>query len=155
MRVGAADIPIQRQRALVGDRFRGRERDAKDCVGAERRLVVRAVERDERAVEHPLVGRVHSDDRVADLTVHVPDGCGDAFAAVARAAVAKFDGLVRAGARAAGDCRPAPGAGRQLDLSLDGRVAPRIQDFPSVDVFDDAHDRSCGQCCECRRSARE
>ena len=103
-------------------------------------------------VERALVGGVEADDGVADLAVHVGDRVGDALAAEALAAVAQLDGLVRAGAGAARDGGPAPGAGHQLDLDLDGRVAAGIEDLPAGDVVNDAHENSWGQCCECIRS---
>ena len=154
MRVGAADVAVQRHPALVGHRLGRRERHAEDRVRAEPALGVGAVERAELGVEHPLVGRVEPDDRVADLAVHVRDGVLHTLAAVAQLAVAELDRLVGAGAGAARDRGPAPGARGQLDLDLDGRVAARVQDLPPGDVVNDAHMNSCGQCCECSGSNR-
>ena len=102
----------------------------------------------ELGVEHPLVGGVEPDDRVADLAVHVRDRVLHALAAVAVLAVAELDGLVRAGAGAARHRGPAPGAGDQLDLDLDGRVAAGVQDLPRRDVIDDAQVNSCCEWCE-------
>ena len=53
----AAEVAPQRL-ALLGRRgVRGRQRDAEDRVGPQPRLVGRAVELDQRAVEALLVGR--------------------------------------------------------------------------------------------------
>ena len=138
VRVGAADVAVQRHAALLGDRLRRRERHAEDRVGAEPALGVGAVERAQLGVEDPLVGGVEPGDRVADLAVHVRDRVLHALAAVADLAVAELDRLVRAGAGAARHRRPAAGARDQLDLDLDGRVAAGVQDLPRRDVVDDA-----------------
>ena len=59
----AAEVAPQRL-ALLGRRRAGRgERDAEDRVGAEARLVRRAVEVDQRAVEARLVERVEAGHR--------------------------------------------------------------------------------------------
>ena len=49
-------------------------------------------------------------------------------------AVAKFPGLVDAGAGPAGDRRAAEGAIGQLDVDFDGGVSAAIEDLPGVDV---------------------
>ena len=153
VRVGAADVAVQRHARLLGDRLRRRQaarrgsrwRRGGPCCRCRRA-------RSSSAVERPLVGGVEADDGVADLAVHVLDGVAHALAAEAVAAVAQLDGLVGAGARAARDRGPAPGARDQLDLDLDGRVAAGVEDLPPDDVLDDAHEYSCGPCCECNRS---
>ena len=123
VRVRAADVAVEREVALVGAGLRRGERDAEQRVRAEARLVVRAVELDQRLVEEALVEAFDPDDRLADLAVDVRDRALDALAAVAVAAVAQLDRLVGAGARPARDGRAAPGPGEELDLDLDGRVA--------------------------------
>ena len=66
-RGGAADIAIERQ--VVGDRrgFRDRKRHAEDRIGAEPRLVGRAVERDHGLVDLGLRFGVHAADGVENL----------------------------------------------------------------------------------------
>ena len=84
---------------------------------------------------------------------HAHDGIGaNALADLAEAGV--IDGFVRTGAGPARDRGAAPGAGGQLDLDLDGRVAAGVQNLPRGDVINDAHVRSCGECCECSGSNR-
>jgi len=62
------------------------------------------------------------------------------LAAVALAvAVAQLDGLALAGRGARGHRRPAPGAGLELHLRLDGRVTTRIEDFTGVETGDRRH----------------
>ena len=143
MGVGAADVPVQRQAALLGHRLGGGQRHAEDRVGAQPALGVGAVERAQLGVEHPLVGRVEPGHRVADLAVHVGDRVLHALAAVARLAVAELDRLVRARAGAARYGRPAPGARHELDLNLNRRVAAGVEDLPPGDVVDDAQVDSC------------
>ena len=139
VRVGAADVAVQRELGLVGRRLRRGERHAEDRVGAEAALVVGAVEGDELVVEEALVGGVEADDGVGDLGVDVLDRGAHALAAVALAAVAQLDGLVGAGAGAARHDGPAARAGEQLDLDLDGRVPPGVEDLPAHDLDDRAH----------------
>ena len=80
------------------------------------------------------------DDRVGDLGVHVLDRAADALAAEALAAVAQLDGLVRAGARAARHDGAAGRARDQLDLDLDGGIAPRVEHLTPDHLDDRAHD---------------
>ena len=56
----AADIAVERQAARLGGRLGHRQADAEDRVGAEPRLVRRAVERDHRRVDLGLVLGVHA-----------------------------------------------------------------------------------------------
>ena len=67
----AAEVAPQRQALLGRRRARGGQRHAEDRVGAEARLVVGAVELDQRAVERRLVERVEAGDRLGDLAVDV------------------------------------------------------------------------------------
>ncbi len=139
MGVRAADVAVERKVALVGSGFGHRERYSEECVRAEPGLVVRAVERDQRLVDQPLVQGLEPDHRLADLVIDVGDRALDTLAAVAVAAVAQLDGLVRAGARPARDGRPPACAREQLHLDLDGRVASRVQNLSRIDVDDGAH----------------
>ena len=77
--------------------------------------------------------------RVGDLAVHVLDRLAHALAAVAIAAVAQLVGLVRAGAGAARHDGPPPRAGEQLDVDLDGGIAPGVEDLAAQDLHDRAH----------------
>ena len=116
-----------------------RERDAENGVRTETCLRRSPVERDHRTVELALVPRVEPEHAVRDLTVDVGDGTGDAFAEPLHATVAKLDGLVLAGRGARGNGRGAERARLEADLDLDGRVAARVEDLPSVNVDDGAH----------------
>ena len=68
-----AEVAPQRQALLGGGRARGGERHAEDRVGAQARLVRRAVELDQRPVEPRLVERVVARDGLRDLPVDVLD----------------------------------------------------------------------------------
>ena len=72
--VRAADVAVERQAGRVGGGARDRERDAEDRVGAELRLVGRAVELEHRLVDEPLVVGVEALDRRADRLDHAVDG---------------------------------------------------------------------------------
>ena len=62
-RLLAAEVAPERQADVRGRGVRGGERHAEDRVGAQARLVRRAVELDQRAVDRELVERVVPDDR--------------------------------------------------------------------------------------------
>ena len=72
----AAEVAPQRLALLGRRRARRGERDAEDRVGAEARLVRRAVEVDQRAVEALLVEHVEAGHRRGDLAVDVADRLG-------------------------------------------------------------------------------
>ena len=98
VRLRAAEVSIERDTHRAGGRVRRRERYAEDRVGAEPRLVGRAVELDEGCVEGGLVGDVGADDLRRDLVEDVEDRLLHALAAVARGiAVAQLQRLVLAG----------------------------------------------------------
>ena len=140
-RVGirTAHVAVERKVTLVRAGFGDRERHTQQGIGAETGFVVRAVERDERVVDQPLIEALEADDRLGDLPVDVRDGPLHTLAAVAVAAVPKLDGLVGAGAGPARNRRPPPGAREELDLDLDGRVASRVEYLSRHDVDDGAH----------------
>ena len=139
VRVRAADVPVEREVRLVGAGLGHRERRAERGVGPEAALGVGAVELDQGAVDVALVERLHAEERVGDLLLDVADGRLHALAAEAVAAVAQLDRLVGAGAGAARDRGPTPGAREQLHLDLDRGVPTGVEDLPGVDVDDAAH----------------
>ena len=147
----AAEVAVQRQALLGGGGARGGQRDAEDRVGAEARLVRRAVELDQRAVEARLVERVEADERLGDLAVDVADRLRDALAAPGVAAVAQLDRLELAGRRAGRDrgaararrsaarprprrsgCRASRGSGGRGRSRSGSRSAPRSRARPRV-----------------------
>src|SRR3989304_1457695 len=92
-----------------GGRVRHRQRYSKCGVGAQARLVGRAVQLDEGAVQGLLVVRAHACYGRRDDLVDVGDGLEHALAAVTLwvavpgGAVAELQRLVDAGGRAGGD----------------------------------------------------
>ena len=138
--LGAADIAVERQ--LVGDR-RGlgdRQRHAEDGVGAEPRLVGRAVERDHRLVDLALRLGVHAADGIENLAFDGGDRLLHALAEIAfLVAVAQFDRLMRAGRGAGWHRGAAARAVLEHDLDLDGRVAAAVEHFAADDVGDGGH----------------
>ena len=91
-------------------------------------------------VDGCLVGGVHPRERGGELAVHVGDRQRHALAEPIVAAVPELHGLELAGGCPRGDCGPAEGARLELDVDLDGRVPPRVEDLPSVDAGDLAHE---------------
>ena len=135
----AAEVAPQGEPLLRRRGVRGRQRDAEDRVGPQPRLVGRAVELDQRAIEALLVGGVAAVDGLGDLAVDVAHRLGHALAAVRVGAVAQLGGLELAGRGAAGHDR-APGRARaQHELDLDRRIAATVEDLPGVDLVDLAH----------------
>ena len=141
VRVGAADVPVQREPVLLGDGLGCRERDTEQRVGTEARLVVGAVERARAVASRPRWSVASTPTTASRISlVHVVDGLGDALAAVARVAVAELDRLVGTGAGPARHGGPAARARDELDLHLDGGVAAGVEDLPADDVLDKGHD---------------
>ena len=138
--VGAADVAVERQAGGVGRGASDGQRDAEDRVGAEVRLVGRAVEVDHRLVDEALVVGLHAFERRADLGQDTVDGAEDALAEVAVAAVAQLDRLERSGGGATGHGGPGEDSVVELDLDLDSGVAARVEDLACSDGFDCCHD---------------
>ena len=140
VRVRAADIAVERQAGGFRRGLGDRQRHAEDGVGAEPALVRRAVELDHRLVDVDLVLGFHAADRLEDLAVDGLDRLLDALAEIARAAVAQFDRLMRAGRGAGRNRGAAHRAVLEHDVDLDGRVAAAVQNFAADDVDDGGHD---------------
>ena len=142
-RLRPADIAIERQRRSLGRGLRDGERDAEDGVGAETRLVRRAVEIDHRLVDGDLVLRLHAADMIEDLAVDRRDGLGDALAEeLGFVAVAQLDRLVRAGRGARRHRGAAHRAVLEHHVDLDRRIAPAVEDLAGDDIDDRGHARA-------------
>ena len=137
--VGAADVTVERQAGRVGRGAGDGQRDAEDRVGAEVRLVGRAVEVDHRLVDEALVVGVEALERRADLLDDTGHGLLHALAAVRLLAVAQLDRLERSGRGTARDRRAGERTVVQRHLDLDRGVAPRVEDLAGADSFDDRH----------------
>src|SRR5439155_2223519 len=114
---------------------------AENGVGAEPRLVGRAVERDQRLVDLGLAFGFHAADRIENLTLDRGDRLLHALAEVARlVAVAQLHRLMGAG-RGTRRHRGAPArAVRQQDFDFDSRIAATVEDFTADDVGDGCHE---------------
>ena len=136
----AAEVAPQRQALLGRLRVGRRQRHAEDRVGAQTRLVGRAVQRDQRLVEAALIGGVQArapPRAISPLTFATARR--DALALPALAAVAQLCRLELARRGARGHRRVAVGAGAQADLDLDRRVAPAVEDLTGVNSLDLTH----------------
>ena len=122
-----------------GGRLGDGERHAEDGVGAEARLVGRAVELDHRLVDLDLVLGVETADRLEDLAVDGFDGALDALAEITLAAVAKLDRLMRTGRGAGRHRRATKAAVLQVHIHFDGGIAAAVEDFAADDVDDSGH----------------
>jgi len=123
-RARAAEVPVQRQAGLLCRGAGNRHRDGERRVGAEPRLVVRAVEVEQRPVDPGLLGGVQAHEGLGDLGIDVLDRAQHPLAEIAvRIAVAQLDRLARPGGRARGNRRPAHHAGFEENVAFDGRIA--------------------------------
>ena len=131
----AAEIAEQRL-AGVGRRGMGRgQRNAEDGVGPQLALVLGAVQVDHPPVQRGLIQGVHAGQFVGQDVVDVVDRLQHALAQVKRlVAVAKFQGLVNARARAAGNRRAAEGTVGQLHVNLDGGISTAIENLSGMDI---------------------
>ena len=138
-RARSAEVAVERQPDSLGRSVRGRQADSEERVGAELRLVRRAVKVDEQPVEADLVESVDPEQLRPDRVVDVAHGRQHALAAVPlRVAVAQLDRFVCTGRGSGRDHGGAHGAVRQEQVDLDGRVAARVEDLASDDVLDQA-----------------
>src|SRR5690606_23849623 len=84
VRPGTSDIAVERQVGSLGRRLGDREGDAENGVGAEARLVRRAVELDHRPVYLDLVLGFEPADRLEYFPIDRIDGALHALAEIAR-----------------------------------------------------------------------
>ncbi len=139
-RTAAAEVAVQRQTGLLGGRFRHRHRHRKQRIGAEPRLVLGAVEFDQRAVEEGLLVRLETHHRLGDLGVDVLDRLQHTLAEVASpVAVTQLNRLARSGRGARRHRGAAHDAGLEQHVAFDGRVAARIEDLAADQVNDGTH----------------
>jgi hypothetical protein len=97
-------------------------------------------ELEQRLVEGRLLGGFHPLDLGRDRLLDVTHRLAHALAAIALAvAVAQLDRFALAGRRARRHRRAAPGAGLELHLHLDRRIAARVQDLARVESRDRRH----------------
>lgn len=86
-----------------------------------------------------LVFGFHAADGLEQLAVNRLDGFEHAFAEIAGAAVAQFDGLMGTGRSTRRHRRAAHRAVFENDIDLDGRISTAVQDFTPDNVDDGGH----------------
>ena len=144
----AAKVAIERHADRQRRGARRSHRHGEERVGAELRLVWRAVELQHRRVDSQLVRGVATAEAGRDRLLDIPNGVPNAFAAVAVSlAVAQLDRLVLARAGAARNSRSAKGAVVENNVGFDGGIAAAIEDLAGVDVDDLGHDEGLGARC--------
>ena len=137
LRVRSAEVFVKWLIELTGGRFRRGQRDREDRVRPELRFVLRAIERDHRAVDPHLVERIAALDDLGDGFVHVRHRLGHAFAEVAILhPVAQFPSLVLPGARPARHDGPPDRPARERDFGFDSGIAAGVDDLAGVDGDD-------------------
>ena len=94
----AADVTVKRQARSFRRRLGDRKRDAENGVRAEPRLVIRAVERDQRLVDLQLIFSLEPGNGVENVAVDRFDRFQHALSPeTSLVAVAQFDRFARAG----------------------------------------------------------
>ena len=107
--VDAAEVAVERKAEGEGGGAGGGHGDGEDSVGAERGLVLGAVDLEHGAIDEALVGGVDAGELGGEDGLDVVDGFEDAFSAeVGGVVVAELDGLVLAGGSAGGGRRRGP-----------------------------------------------
>ncbi len=128
--VHAAQIAVQRNLKRLRHGARRGHGNGKNGVGAQLALVRRAVQRNHRLVDQPLVGRVHAFQLRRNHGFNVFHGLQHALAEVmALVAVAQFHGLMLAGRSARRHNGAAHGAAFQNHVRFHGRIAARVKNF--------------------------
>src|SRR2546428_9881565 len=108
-----------------------------DGVCAEARLVRRAIDVDEQAVEPLLICGGFPFDGAGNLPVDVGDSFLDALAPIAaKIVVAELVSLICPGARPGRHSGAAQRAVSKADVHLDGGSASRVEDLPGMHALD-------------------
>ena len=152
--VGPAEVSVQRQPVRRCRRVCAGHRHGECRVGAQTRLVRRAVQRDQAGIERGLVVGCHAAHGGGDLAVDMRHRTEHVEPAVARAAVAPFERLARAFAGAGRHDGTAARTVAQRDLGLDRRPAPAVPDAARVHLADFAVVRhAASSCCQASLTA--
>ncbi len=127
-------VLVERQADGVRCGAGNRQRHAQDRIGTDIALVRRPVDFNHPGVQRTLVKGVHPAKFFRKGGVDVFDCLLDTLAAVpALVSVTKFNCFVCSGRRTRGHRGPAHRPVVQADIHLDGRVAPRVENFPPAD----------------------
>ena len=144
----AAEVAVERQARLFGRGLRDRHRDGEHRVRAQARLVLGAVEIDQRAIEEGLLVRVEPHYGLGNFGVDVLAGFQHTFAAIAMTVaggwprvgvVPQLDRFARAGRCARGHRSAPEHAGLEQHVALHRRIAPAVDDLAADDVNDCTH----------------
>ena len=135
-----AKITIERQAGLFRRGFCHRHRYRQHGVRSQARLVVSAVEFDQRLVEKGLLGGIKPHDCLGNLSVDMLDGLQYSLAAVAAGViVTQLDGLARAGGGAGRHRSAAHRARFEQHVALNSRVASGIENLAADNIYDSTH----------------
>ena len=141
MRIRATHIAIQRQFAGLGRSARTSKRRTQHGIRTKISLIGSAIKIDHLGVDGTLVARIHPDKSFGNFLVHMSNGLLHAFAEIAaRIAVAQLDSLECAGRSSRRNDRTRKRAIVESDFDFDRRITARVEDFPTVNVEDDAHE---------------
>ena len=126
----AAEILVQRHVEVGRGRLGHGQRRAQNRVGAQARLVLRAVELNQGLIDLGLTRGIQADERLPDLGVDVLYGLPDTLSQVPpRVAVAQLDGFPLPRGRTRWHGGASQGTTRQDHVHLNGRIAATIEDL--------------------------
>src|SRR4029453_5663129 len=112
--------------------LQGCHRDAEYRIGAQAAFRCRAIERNQATVERALLEGC-SANNLGNLAIYVGNSLPNALPEVARlVAVAQLERLAFSRRRPGWYSRATDDAAAQLDINFYGRIATRIENFPSV-----------------------
>ena len=137
VRVGAADVAVERKTERSGSGLCDGEGHAEDGVGAELGLRGGAVKLEHEVIDTALIAGAQTDNLGSDDLVDIGNGLGNALAEVALGvAVAKLKSLVHARGCARRDCRTTERAVLKNHINFNRRITAGVNDFPRRHFLD-------------------
>ena len=115
------------------------EGNTQNRVRAETGFVRRPVQSDHGGIDLFLRGSVHSDDLGPNRFVDCGNSAQDALSSVSRSPVTNFNRFKTSGGRSRRNGRRSDHAAFKPDFGLDGRIAPGIKYFPTMNSDNRTH----------------
>ena len=131
---------VERQALSCCRRLRCRQGNGQQRIGAQLRLIRRAIKLKHALIQAPLIQGAMPQERRGEDIIDGPHGLEHALTQVApRVLIAKLQGLPGPGGGAGGRGGPAKAAVAQRDVRFHRRIAPGIHDFPRDNVLNLCH----------------
>ncbi len=138
--VGAANVTIKRQTALIRRRTGHGQGNAQNGVGPQTPLVLGTIDVDHLLIHRHLIKHLHADHGIGQFAVDGIHRLGDALAQItALVAITQFHRLTGAGGSPGWHRSTAQTALFGKDLHLHGGIATGIEDFTRLNMGNAAH----------------